>query len=55
MGVAPVSVGLLAIKESPGVLRWPVEPMRAAGVTDLPAPSRTSNIVYQPEWDGWLY
>jgi ATP-dependent DNA ligase len=35
------------------VLRWPVEPMRAAAVADLPVPPRTSKVIYEPKWDGW--
>ena len=35
------------------MLHWPVEPMRAVGTAELPAPSRAKKVVYEPKWDGW--
>jgi ATP-dependent DNA ligase len=35
------------------VLRWPVEPMRAAGSSELPPAPRGGELVYQPKWDGF--
>jgi ATP-dependent DNA ligase len=34
------------------VLRWPVEPMRAAGSADLP-PASAGGAIYEPKWDGF--
>jgi hypothetical protein len=35
------------------VLRWPVEPIRAAGSADLPPTPRGRELIYQPKWDGF--
>src|SRR5690349_19117732 len=36
-----------------GVLRWPVEPMQAAGRADLPSVPPAGELIYQPKWDGF--
>ena len=35
------------------MLRWPVEPMRAAGSAELPPTPRGRELTYQPKWDGF--
>jgi hypothetical protein len=38
------------------LLRPPIEPMRAAGVSELPEPRMCqSGCAYEPKFDGWLY
>ena len=38
------------------LLRPPIEPMRAAGVAELPDPQQCrGGCAYEPKFDGWLY
>jgi ATP-dependent DNA ligase len=40
-------------RRRPRLLRWPVEPMRAAGAAELTVHSSAHELAFEPKWDGF--